>query len=240
MGDAKHKAVERTREPVAVETVGGLIHVEWDPASVVTPLGQWLFFIELLNVSKLFDAWVADCPLTYQSPNAPDKRAVLATVLVSILAGPYRYAPLEAIRHDPIPPELLGVRPLVSEDAVRRGDRLAGSAPGHNDAATADHAVDCGSGRDGALCVREAGGRGGGYNRKKPGRPAHSDHATRADGGAPGNQTAPQHGMPGFWSGFDHKATLENRQRPLHPAWWTIRHHAVCRPSLARHLAATG
>src|SRR6266852_3486241 len=31
--------------------------------------------------------------------------------------------------------------------------------------------------------------------------------------------------------------TRQSRQRPLCPAWWTIRHHEVRRPSLARHLA---
>ena len=41
----------------------GRIHVEWDPAAAVTPLGQLPFFIEFLKVSGLFDAWVADCPL---------------------------------------------------------------------------------------------------------------------------------------------------------------------------------
>jgi len=54
--------------------------------------GQLPFFIEFLKVSGVFEAWVADCPLTYHSNHASDKRAVLATLLLSILAGHHRYA----------------------------------------------------------------------------------------------------------------------------------------------------
>ena len=43
-------------------------------------------------MSGLFEAWVADCPLAYHSNHASDKRAVLATLLLSILAGHHRYA----------------------------------------------------------------------------------------------------------------------------------------------------
>ena len=75
----------------------------------MTALGQLPLFIEFLKVSGLFEAWVADCPLTYTSNNGSDKRAVLATFLLSILAGHHRYAHITAIRHDGIHPELLGV-----------------------------------------------------------------------------------------------------------------------------------
>jgi len=100
MGEAKRKALAVQKEPIALDAFGGRIHVEWDPAASVTPLWQLPFFIEFLKVSGLFDAWVADCPLTYQSNNAPDKRVVLATFLRSILAGHHRYAHITAIRND--------------------------------------------------------------------------------------------------------------------------------------------
>ena len=120
MGEAKRKLLVGQKGAIALDTFGGRIHVEWDPAAAVTPLGQLPFFIEFLKVSGLFDAWVADCPLVYQSNNASDKRAVLATFLLSILAGHHRYAHITAIRHDGIHPELFGVEKLVSEDAARR------------------------------------------------------------------------------------------------------------------------
>lgn len=38
---------------LAVDTFGGRVHVEWDPASSVTPLGQLPFFIEFLKLGNL-------------------------------------------------------------------------------------------------------------------------------------------------------------------------------------------
>ena len=129
MGGAKRKVLVVQCESIALDTFGGRIHVEWDPAAV-TPLGQLPFFIEFLKVSGLFDAWVTDCPLVYQSNNAPDKRAVLATFLLSILAGHHRYAPITAIRQEGIHPELLGVAQRVSEDSARRALALMDESAG--------------------------------------------------------------------------------------------------------------
>jgi len=56
--------VARQNGAIALDTFGGRIHVEWDPAAAVTPLGQLPFFIEFLTVSGLFETWVAECPLT--------------------------------------------------------------------------------------------------------------------------------------------------------------------------------
>jgi len=79
MGEAKRKLLVGQKGAIALDTFGGRIHVEWNPAAAVTPLRQLPFFIEFLKVSGLFDAWATDCPLVYQSNNASDKRAVLAT-----------------------------------------------------------------------------------------------------------------------------------------------------------------
>jgi hypothetical protein len=228
MGEAKRKALVRQKAPVALDTFGGRIHVEWDPAAAVTPLGQLPFFIEFLKVSGLFEAWVADCPLVYESNHASDKRAVLATLLLSILAGHQRYAHITAIRHDGVHPELFGVKQLVSEDAVRRAlarmDECAGVAwlEAHLAKATQpllstpwildlDTTVKCLYGKqEGALV---------GYNPKKPGRPSHSYHSalmanTRlalAVEVMAGNETAPVHSMPGIWGWLD---SLPAAQRP--------------------------
>src|SRR2546423_10116256 len=103
------------------DTFGGRVHVEWDAAGPVTPLGQLPFFVEYLKQGGLFDGWVADCPLSFTSPNAPRKRDVLGTLLLSVLAGHQRSAHITALRCDPVNPPLLGMRKVVSEDAVRRG-----------------------------------------------------------------------------------------------------------------------
>src|SRR5262247_419987 len=52
------------------DTFAGRVHIEWDTATPVTPLGQLPFFIEYLKQGGLFDGWVADCPLLFTSPNA--------------------------------------------------------------------------------------------------------------------------------------------------------------------------
>ena len=73
MGETKRKAFASRQQPITLDTFGGRIRVEWDPVAAVTALGQLPFFIALLNVSGVFDAWVANCPLTYTSNNAADK-----------------------------------------------------------------------------------------------------------------------------------------------------------------------
>src|ERR1700730_273284 len=107
--------------PVVADTFAGRIHVEWDNSATVTPLGQLPFFIEYLKQGSLFDGFVADCPLHYRSPNAPAKRDVLGTVLLSILAGHWRYAHMTTLRCDPADPPALGVGGGGGDEGGRRG-----------------------------------------------------------------------------------------------------------------------
>ena len=97
-GEGPCAAREVACEAVKVDTFGGTVHVEWDPDAAVTPLGHLAFFAEYLKVCGRFDALVADCPLVYTSPNAPSKRDVLGTVLLSVLAGQSRYAHITVLR----------------------------------------------------------------------------------------------------------------------------------------------
>ena len=114
MGEAKRKAL-KTQKPVVLDTFGGRSTLSGIRPPAVTPLGQLPFFIEFLKVSGLFDAWVKDCPLVYSSNNAPDKRAVLATFLLSILAGHHSLlctqgdVHITGIREDCVHPSLPGV-----------------------------------------------------------------------------------------------------------------------------------
>jgi hypothetical protein len=70
------------------------VRVEWDPEAPLTPIGQAAFFIEFLKASGVFDALVADCPLDYMSPNAPNKRDVLGAAVLSMLSDHKRHAPV--------------------------------------------------------------------------------------------------------------------------------------------------
>jgi len=113
---ARHPAgeqpsVERDKErSVIADTFAGRVHVEWEKGegAAMTPLGQLPFFIEYLKQGGLFDGWVAGCPLSLTSPNAPSKRDILGTVMLSVLAGHRRYAHITALRCDPVNPPLLG------------------------------------------------------------------------------------------------------------------------------------
>ena len=60
MGEAKSKALARRQvaisvpvRPVALDTFAGKIHVEWDPAAAVTPLGQLPFCIEFFEGERV-------------------------------------------------------------------------------------------------------------------------------------------------------------------------------------------
>ena len=79
-----------------MDTPGGRIHVQWDHGASATPNEQLTFFAEFLAATGVYESWVSNCPLTYNSPNAPSKRDVLGTWLLAILAGHNRMPTLPA------------------------------------------------------------------------------------------------------------------------------------------------
>ncbi len=206
---------------IPVDTFAGRIHVEWDHNAAVTPMGQLPFFIEFLKVSGLYEAFLADCPLSYTSPNAPNIRDVLGTLVLSILAGHKRYSHITTIRTDQVNPELLGMEAVTSEDSIRNAlahmdgnaavvwlDRhLAQStqpvlslAPWILDT---DNTVKPLYGKQEGAVVS--------YNPKKPGRPSHSYHSyfmanTRMALGVevePGDKHSGKHVSVGLWKFLD-------------------------------------
>jgi hypothetical protein len=216
-------------EPVVADTFAGRVHVEWDDRATVTPLGQLPFFIEYLKQGGLFDGWVADCPLHYTSPNAPPKRDVLGTMLLSVLAGHWRYAHITTLRCDPVNPPLLGMGKVVSEDAVRRGlDKIEEQAGlgwlrEHLDYCTrpllsepwildVDTTVKPLYGHQEGAVVS--------YNPHKRGRPSHSYHSymlanlrlVLAVEVQAGNEHTSKHSAPGLWELLDRLAA-EHRPR---------------------------
>ncbi len=219
-GDQSPIESDASPVPAILDTWAGPIRVEWDPTAPLTPYGQLPFFIEYLKAANLFDALVADCPLTYASPNAPEKRDVLGTAMLSVLAGHKRYAHITGLRNDGVLPELLGMKKIVSEDAVRRGFKAIGADEGrewlrrHLDYCTAplwaepwimdmDSTVKPLYGhQEGAVL---------GYNPKKPGRPSHVYHTYTMAGlrlvldvdVTPGNEHASKHAAPGLWALLD-------------------------------------
>ena len=217
-------------EPLtSLDTFAGKIQVKWSPEATVSSLGLLPFFIEFLKTSGLFDKWVEDCPLRYTSANAPLKRDVLGTILLSVLSGHWRYAHISALRGDGINPELLGMSTVASEDSVRRGMKALDETESeewlkrHLNASYAPllqepWVLDVDS------TVKQLYGHQEdakvGYNPNKPGRPSHAYHCyfianvrivldmeVQA-----GNQTAPSYAQPGLWAFLD---GLREQDRPL-------------------------
>src|SRR5918999_4781506 len=89
-GEPETDEMTAAQAGVSLDTFAGKVQLKWVPEAEVSSLGQMPFFIEFLKTAGLFDAWVEDCPLRYSSPNAPRKRDVLGTILLSVLAGHWR------------------------------------------------------------------------------------------------------------------------------------------------------
>src|SRR5438094_2700516 len=119
-GELQMEGTQAGEIPLSLDTFAGKVQFRWVPEAEVSSLGQMPFFIEFLKTSGVFENWVNDCPLQYTSPNAPQKRDVLGTILLSVLSGHWRYAHISAIRSDGVNPELLGMKKVASEDSVRR------------------------------------------------------------------------------------------------------------------------
>ena len=95
------------KQSSASPSVSG-IHVQWsDQSKRVTQMAGLAYFVEFLETTGLFEQFVESCPLSYKSNNAPDKRAVLGTILLSVLSGHTRYAHRSALSGNGLDAELL-------------------------------------------------------------------------------------------------------------------------------------
>lgn len=191
-------------------------------------MGQLAFFIDFLKTADLYEPWIAESPLEYTSPNAPQVRDVLGTIFLSILAGHKRYAHVTAIRSDNVNPALLGMGKVVSEDSVRRAFQNIDEAaceqwqrahlrrafePLLNEPwiLDIDTTVKPLYGHQEGAVV--------GYNPHKPGRPSHAYHTYFIANlrlvldveVQPGNQTASSYSRPGL---FDFLESLPEDARP--------------------------
>jgi hypothetical protein len=231
MGEPIPSAPAKRSNRIAVDTFGGKVHVEWDPSAAVTPLGQLAFFIDFLKTGGLYEPWVDDCPLHYTSPNAPAKRDVLGTVLLSVLAGHHRYAHMTSVRSDNVNPGLLGMTKVVSEDTVRRGFKQMNELAGIS--WLTEHLRRCYESllcmpwiMDGDTTIKPLYGKQEGaeigYNPHKPGRPSHTYHSYLMANTRlvldievqAGNKTATCYSTPGLWQ------LLERIPRRFWPAFF--------------------
>jgi len=192
MGESRRKrqgaliqGVGQAEQLQAVDTLGGRIHVGWDAGAAATPHGQLVFFAEFLAATGVFERWVSACPLAYRSANAPDKRDVLGTLMLGLLAGHRRYAHITALRGDAVAAQALGMNKVVSEDALRRAlERIdeptstAWMRPAlmHSvrEALSKPWVLDIDASVKPLYGRQEGAERG--YNPAKPGRPSHTLH----------------------------------------------------------------
>jgi len=106
-GENPKRQIEQAMDKVAVDTYGGRVQINWDHETPVTPMGQLAFFIEFLKRTELFDHFIKTCPLQFTSPNAPSKRDILGTILLSVLSGHTRYSHITTVRTDKVNGPLL-------------------------------------------------------------------------------------------------------------------------------------
>ena len=220
MGEAIRAEYGRQPAAVAVDTFDGKIHVEWDPTAAVTPIGQLPFFIQFLKVSGLFERWVDQSPLRYRSNNAPQKRDVLGSFLLSILSGHNRYAHMTSLLNDQVNSQLLGMRKVVSDDSARRAMKRIDEEDGvswlqthlqrcYEPLLTQDWILDSDVTVKPLYGHQEGAEKG--YNPHKPGRPSHAYHTYMIANlrlildveVQPGNCTSSMHSAPGLWELLD-------------------------------------
>ena len=194
--------------------------VEWDADAKVTPVGSLVFFAHYLQTAGLMDRLCEQTPLAYTSNNAPKDRDVLGTIILSILMGQKRYAHINALRNDPVSPEVLGISKIVSEDSVRRAFKRGTQDQWDEWLTKQERAVyepllsepyilDIDNTVKPIYGHQE--GAEIGYNPKKPGRPSHNYHTyligslriVLGVGVSAGKQHSAKCGMPGLWSILD-------------------------------------
>jgi hypothetical protein len=218
MGESKLKQVKQDETPMTcagVQTVAGRVQVRWESKSAATPMGQLAYFIEFLNLTGLWLRWLASCPLTYLSHNAPSKADVLGTWMLSVLAGHKRYSHVTAIRCDGVNPELLEMNKVISEDSMRGALKHIPETEG---TAWLDRHLSDSTGplldaswiMDTDTTIKPLYGKQEGavisYNPTKPGRPSHTYHTYLMAGlrlvlGVEvhaGNEHAAKHTQPGL------------------------------------------
>ncbi len=172
-----------------LRTPGSNVHVEWAAMETeqTTRTGGLVYFAQFLEATGFFSRWVESCPLTYESNNAPLKRDVLGTILLSVLNGHDRYAHITALRGDALSSELLGMKAVPSEDSVRRAlQKIVKDHPGSdwmdkNFEALHEGLLEEPWVMDLDTTVKQLYGRQegavAGYNPAKPGRPSHVYHS---------------------------------------------------------------
>ncbi len=203
-----------------VDTPGGRFYAEFDPENPISREGQLVFFAQFLHASQRWERFLQNCPLTYTGNRGSKVVNVLGTAFMSVLAGHWRYAHVNAIRGDAVNPSVLGMTSTVSEDVVRdamkRMPAVAANQWLSNELLACVEPVlsqpwilDIDSTIKPVFGHQQ--GAQSGFNPHKPGRPSLVYHSyfmanTRLCLGlevTAGKESASRHALPGMWSLLD-------------------------------------
>ena len=196
------------------------MHIRWDNEASATANAQLAFFAEFLATAGLYESWVSSCPLTYSSGNASQKRDILGTWFLSILAGHHPYSHITGLRGDGVSPQILGMSKIVSEDSLRRALARMSAEQSQNWLrpqllASVQGALDTPWILDIDTTVKTLYGKQSGaevsYNAHKPGRPSHALHTYFVSHlrmvldvvVCPGKQHSAAHARPGLSAVLD-------------------------------------
>ena len=93
-------------------------------------MGGLAYFAQFLQSTGMFEKLVAHCPLSYESNNAPSKRDVMGTILLSVLQAHTRYAHMASLAGSQLDAQTLGMSKIPSEDSIRGAlGKLAANPP---------------------------------------------------------------------------------------------------------------
>ena len=165
------------------------LNVEWsEDRGRLSRMGGLAYFAQFLQSTGMFEELVAHCPLSYDSNNAPSKRDVLGTILLSALQGHTRYAHMASLAGSQLDAQTLGMSKIPSEDSIRGalGKLAASPEPTQRWLRACFDRLGAGSLEvpwvlDIDVTVKPLYGKQEGavvgYNPAKPGRPSHAYHS---------------------------------------------------------------
>jgi hypothetical protein len=110
--------------------MAGRIQVRRETESAATPMGQLAYFIEFLHLIGPWSRWLDSYLFAYSSLHAPSRAEVLGTRMLSMLARLRRYSHVTTIRCDGVNSGRLGMKKVISEDALRNALKRIPEAAG--------------------------------------------------------------------------------------------------------------
>ena len=101
-----------------VDTPGERFYAGFDPDTPFSREGQLVFFAQFIHGSQRWERFLQNCLLARTGNRGSKVVNVLGTAFMSVPAGHWCYANVNAIRGDAVNPSVLGMTSTVSKDVV--------------------------------------------------------------------------------------------------------------------------